>query len=272
MARADWPQAITALEQALALEPGYAEVYPLLMQAAMAVKNYQLAVHLLEMAAAHAPSILPAITPFLSHFPSKRPSRSLAGEKPSGDPAHTVYQLKITLKYLSPPSWRRVLVKSNISLAKLHRIIQVVMGWHDSHLHEFETKDGRRYGVPNQETDAFWGEGPANEKNVKLFQVLSVEKQRLQYTYDFGDSWEHDILLEKILPAETGQHYPLCTAGKRTTPPEDVGGIPGYETFLEALADPQHEEHETYVDWIGGKFDPQAFDIDGVNAELRRMR
>jgi hypothetical protein len=101
--------------------------------------------------------------------------------------------------------------------------------------------------------------------------VLKHEGQRFDYEYDFGDSWDHTLLVEKILLPQEGVHYPLCLKGKRTCPPEDVGGVWGYEYFLEAIRNPDHDEHEEYLNWIGGEFDPEAFDLEKVNAQLRSM-
>jgi len=269
--RADWERAIVALERALLQEPGYAEVYPFLMQAAMAREDYLLAGRVLLQVAEHAPKALPAVEHYLSGRYSKRQSRSHVAASPSGALA-PVYQLKITLKYISPPVWRRVLVKRNNTLAKLHTIIQTVMGWYNCHLHQFETSEGLEYGVPDPEEDAFWGHGPLDERKVKLDQVLTAEKERLRYLYDFGDSWTHDILLEKLLPIEKEQHYPMCITGRRAVPPEDVGGVPGYANCLAALADPLHEEHALYVKWIGRDFNPEAFDLVGINEALRQIR
>ena len=271
VARKDWPLAITVLGQVLVLDPHNAELYPLFMEAAMVTKNYTLAGALIVQAMEHAPEAMPAMDPYFLRLAAKRSSQKRATGQLPGDPAKTVYQLKITLREVSPPVWRRVLVKSDITLAKLHRIIQVVMGWHNSHLHEFETPYGERYG----DATGYRGESDTrmhSEKRAKLGDVLTGEKQRLVYSYDFGDNWEHDIVLEKILPAEPGQRYPHCAKGKRAAPPEDVGGPPGYDIFLEALADPSHEEHRTYTEWIGGKFDPELFDLDAVNAALARIR
>ncbi|MBI2844333.1 MAG: plasmid pRiA4b ORF-3 family protein [Armatimonadetes bacterium] len=198
------------------------------------------------------------------------PRSRKAATSPKGQAA--IYQLKITLKYISPPIWRRVLVKNDITLTKLHRIIQVVMGWTDSHLHEFRTKDGVAYGVPHDE-GFFFGPRVHSESGARLHDVLTEEREGMLYTYDFGDSWEHSVVLEKVLPVEPGLHYPVCIKGKRAGPPEDVGGMPGYEEFVEAMADPEHEEHEDYAEWIGEEeFDSEAFDIEGVNARLKTIR
>jgi hypothetical protein len=180
-----------------------------------------------------------------------------------------IYQLKITLRGSKPPIWRRVQVRSDINLATLHRIIQEAMGWTDSHLHQFRVGE-TYYGVPDQ--DDFGFSETEDEKTAKLNQLLSRPKAKFIYEYDFGDSWEHEVLLEKILPPDPAVHYPVCIAGKRACPPEDCGGVWGYENFLEAIQNPDHPEHEEFVEWIGGSFDPEAFDIADVNRALRRIR
>jgi hypothetical protein len=178
-----------------------------------------------------------------------------------------VYQLKITLKGSRPPIWRRVLVADDTTLAKLNHIIQIAMGWTNSHLHDF-TIQGQRYSEPSPDD---W-EPVKDERRYKLSQLVTGAKFKFVYQYDFGDSWDHEILVEKILPPEPGAHYPVCATGKRACPPEDAGGVWGYATFLEAINDPSHEEHEMYLEWIGGGFDPEAFNLDAVNAWLRQVR
>ncbi|MFZ6026847.1 MAG: plasmid pRiA4b ORF-3 family protein [Chloroflexota bacterium] len=184
-----------------------------------------------------------------------------------------IYQIKVTLRDSKPPIWRRLLLSEETSLATLHKVIQIAMGWEDYHLHMFEIA-GQSYGVP--EDDEFGDFDVKDETRHRLGQMNLPEKAKFSYEYDFGDSWAHTILVEKILPADSpagsaGFHYPTCTAGKRACPPEDVGGIWGYEEFLQAIADPGHEEHEDMLAWIGGEFDPEAFDIEQVNASLRMM-
>jgi hypothetical protein len=180
-----------------------------------------------------------------------------------------IYQIKITLVGSKPPIWRRLLVRSDISLGKLHHIIQAAMGWWDEHLHQFIV-GGMFYGLPVPE----YNDDPElrDERRVKLSQIASGEGFKFQYEYDFGDDWMHQVLLEKILPPEPGQAYPLCIKGRRACPPEDVGGIWGYAGFLEAIRDPEHSEHEEYVEWIGDEFDPEAFDLEEVNEALKALR
>ena len=177
--------------------------------------------------------------------------------------AGQVYQLKITLRDIKPPVWRRVQVK-DCTLAKLHEIIQTCMGWDGSHLHAFDI-GGEQYGEPGPD-----GLMEAeDERKVKLSQVVAQGYKKFSYTYDFGDNWEHTIHVEKVLDAEPGVRYPRCTAGKRACPPEDCGGAWGYGDFLEAVQNPIHERHEELLEWFGGEFDPEEFDIKAVNEELR---
>jgi hypothetical protein len=178
-----------------------------------------------------------------------------------------IYQLKITLKDSKPPIWRRIEVADDVTLAKLHAIIQAAMGWTDSHLHMFSI--GRTsYGVPDPDYD----EDVHDERRVKLSQLLTEPKEKLSYEYDFGDSWTHVVLLEQVLTPEPEAAYPRCTAGKRACPPEDCGGVWGYADFVEAIADPEHEQHEELLEWVGGEFDPEAFDLAQANKALRRLR
>jgi len=182
--------------------------------------------------------------------------------------SNQIYQIKVTLDDTHPPIWRRILVPAHTTLLKLHDILQIVMGWEDYHLHMF-TIEGSIYGDPAN--NEYGDLGTIDEANYKLSQVIYQEGQRLSYEYDFGDSWDHTLLVEKILPPQEGVRYPLCLKGKRACPPEDVGGVWGYENFLEAIRDPNHDDHEEYLTWIGGKFDPEAFDLEEVNTRLRRM-
>ncbi|HEX2171161.1 MAG TPA: plasmid pRiA4b ORF-3 family protein [Dehalococcoidia bacterium] len=178
----------------------------------------------------------------------------------------TIYQLKVTLKGFRPPIWRRLQVRGDTRLSNLHTIIQCAMGWQDYHLHEFKVGK-QHYWVPDPDD---WHE-VLDERKALLGQVAPAEKVRFAYEYDFGDSWEHEILVEKILPPETGAQYPRCVTGKRACPPEDVGGVWGYAEFLEAIGDPDHEEHERLLEWAGGSFDSDAFDLDEVNTRLREL-
>jgi hypothetical protein len=181
-------------------------------------------------------------------------------------PRTPVYQLKVTLQESRPPIWRRIQVPADIPLSTLHKVLQVVMGWQDYHLHQFIV-NGEAYGVPDPDD---WLE-IKDERRVRLNTLLREPKARLDYQYDFGDDWEHRVVLEKVLPGQELEH-PLCITGKRACPPEDCGGVWGYENFLEAMRDPKHPEHEELLDWIGGEFDPEAFDLGEVNQRLQRIR
>jgi hypothetical protein len=177
-----------------------------------------------------------------------------------------VHQLKITLREVSkPPVWRRILVPSDVTLADLHEVIQQAMGWDNCHMHVF-SMGGQEYGSPDPEL------GHANDGKVLLSQVLTGPGDRLRYTYDFGDGWEHDIVLEETLTAVPEETYPSCVAGKGACPPEDCGGAWGYAELKEILADPSHEDHQDMLDWLGldaGKdFDPKEFSVTEVNARL----
>ncbi|MCC7362304.1 MAG: plasmid pRiA4b ORF-3 family protein [Anaerolineales bacterium] len=183
-------------------------------------------------------------------------------------PAAPVYQLKLTLNDTHPPIWRRILVPGDTTLRKLHDILQIVMGWTDSHLHQFVI-GGAYYGATEYDDEGDLELLP--EQRYRLSQVAPEPGARFVYEYDFGDGWDHAVLVEKILPPEPGARYPQCVAGKRACPPEDVGGVWGYEGFLKALHNPRHPEHDEYLEWIGGQFDPEAFDLEQVNAQLRGM-
>ncbi len=179
-----------------------------------------------------------------------------------------IYQIKVTLTDSKPPIWRRLLVSSATTLYQLHQIIQTVMPWEDAHLHMFEV-NGSRYSYP-YEPGALAELDMKDERRVPLHKIVSGEKFKFVYEYDFGDSWYHDILVEKILPFDPGQKLPLCIKGKRACPPDDSGGIWSYPYFLEALQDPNHPDHEMYMEWMGEEpFDPEAFDLDAINTRLQ---
>lgn len=183
-------------------------------------------------------------------------------------PAPTsIYQIKVTLNDSKPPIWRRVLVEDKTTLSKLHTILQTVMGWTDSHLHQFIIND-EFYGDP--EDDEFGDLDTKNEKRYRLNQFVERKGFKFVYEYDFGDSWEHTVHIEAILPVEKGGQYPVCVAGKRACPLEDIGGVWGYDDFLKALADPKHPDHDDMVEELGEDFDPEFFDIKDVNLGLRQ--
>lgn len=180
----------------------------------------------------------------------------------------TIYQFKVTLRGTRPPIWRRFQVDSDITFYELHRVLQEVMGWYDAHLHLF---DVGRLVITDAETLADVWEDGVNEQRANLQKYVAREGQKFRYEYDFGDSWGHDVVLEKILPAEPNVHYPRCLKGKRACPPEDCGGVWGYAEVLEALADETHPEHEMYLEWLGGDLDPEEFDLAEINKILQKM-
>ena len=185
-----------------------------------------------------------------------------------------VFQLKVTLKRTKPPIWRRIQVRGSIRLPHLHGCLQTVMGWHDEHLHQFAVRGplGERifYGEP--EPNPLLGfDWTKNEKKVRLDHIVGAPKDHFVYEYDFGDGWEHEILVEKVLPPDPGGSYPICLAGKRACPPEDVGGVWGYYEFLDAIANPEHPDHEDRLEWIGGELDPEDFSVEDVNLRLKAV-
>jgi pRiA4b ORF-3-like protein len=191
--------------------------------------------------------------------------RSAASAERDGEPV--LYRLHVELLDISPTIWRRILVPDWISLAKLHLVLQAAMGWTNSHLHQFEIA-GIKYGVPDDE----WPElVVVDDRRVTLANVVGAKVTDFRYEYDFGDGWEHAIHMEAIEPIANHARYPLCLAGANACPPEDVGGPGAYAEFLEAIRNPRHAEHDDYLRWCGGAFDPAGFDLNSVNSALRRI-
>ena len=182
----------------------------------------------------------------------------------------TVYQLKVTLEGIRPPIWRRIQVRGDISLFKLHKILQEVMGWYDYHLHQFLI-EGEIYSVISIEADML-GDDFKDEKRVRINRVIPGEKFEFTYEYDFGDSWYHKILVEKIFKPDEQLKYPVCLKGKRSAPPEDCGGEGGYYNLQEALRDTGHPDHTDLLEWVGDEYDPDHFDVDEVNERLKKIR
>jgi len=180
-----------------------------------------------------------------------------------------VYQLKVTLDRIRPSIWRRIQVRGDITLFKLHKILQVVMGWQDYHLHQFLI-NGECYSVISIEADML-GDDFKDEKRFKLSRVIPGEKFKFTYEYDFGDGWDHTILVEKILRPAEELKAPLCLDGKRSAPPEDCGGKGGYHDALKALKNPSHPDSVELLEWLG-EYDPEYFDADEVNERLKKIR
>jgi pRiA4b ORF-3-like protein/uncharacterized protein DUF1841 len=181
-------------------------------------------------------------------------------------PSRKTYQIRVSIAGSDPMIWRRLSLPGDMTLDVLHRVIQVTFGWEDCHLHEFEAK-GRRYADITYQPV----EGASDEREATLAALAPRKGSRLRYTYDFGDDWVHDIVVEATEPAEDEPRV-VCLAAERAGPPEDSGGIWGYLHRLEAVADPEHPEHEDSLEWLGETFDPAAVDQDAINTALTRIR
>jgi hypothetical protein len=219
----------------------------------------------------------------------KKESNSTRQPKPT-----EVYELKITLQNSKPPIWRRVAVPSSISLSGLHEVIQIVMSWSNSHMHQFVIRNYRPKPTKEEMRGLVWSgqldklamcmrrdrclsdpqfeiEEAEDESRVMLCELAPKLKSKLIYEYDFGDSWKHLIEVVKISPPVEGLKYPLCIAGKHACPPEDCGGIWGYYEMLEAVKNPRHERHKEFADWLSPEFDPEEFDLEEINANLSNL-
>ncbi|MFW5798210.1 MAG: plasmid pRiA4b ORF-3 family protein [Planctomycetota bacterium] len=216
---------------------------------------------------------------------------------------NTIHQIRVELKGAKPPIWRKLLVWSDCTLGQLHEIIQIAMGWTDSHLHEFRLRDrshrpgaqeitqrinegnldrlfldlmdGCRTFVSKTplEDDPFMEEMDGeDEEAVTLGEVCPKVKSKMTYTYDFGDDWDHTITVQKIVDPQPGVEVPVCLGGKKACPPEDCGGLWGYYRLLDGLADPKADGHDEAVEWIGPELDPDAFDLEEINAGLAIWR
>ncbi|HZV33667.1 MAG TPA: plasmid pRiA4b ORF-3 family protein [Verrucomicrobiae bacterium] len=185
-----------------------------------------------------------------------------------------LYQLKITLKWSKPQIWRRILVRQDMRLDRLHMVIQSVMPWTNSHLHQFVV--GRTapvyYGVPDPEFGGIESE-ELNEKRYTLADLAPAVKSKFIYEYDFGDDWLHEVVVEKVLPPDANFKHPVCLTGANACPPEDCGGMGGYYNLLEALANPNHPNHKDLTEWMGGEpWDPERFDLAETNEYLKRLK
>jgi len=176
-----------------------------------------------------------------------------------------IFQLKVSLSDVSPPVWRRLLVPGGYTLDRVHRVIQHAMGWHDCHLHSFDI-DGLQYGEPDPD-----GELALRDELDSRLDAVATKGSHFIYTYDFGDWWEHDVSVEDVFGAEPEERYPLCLDGARACPPEDVGGAFGYHTFLTALRDPTHPDHEQMRCWTARPFEPDDFDPTRATTLIRRL-
>lgn len=179
-----------------------------------------------------------------------------------------IYQLYVELCDIAPAIWRRLQVPSWITLAKLHHVLQIAMGWTNSHLHQFDIA-GKHYGIPDED----WPEmSPVDERHVILANCLGMTVTDFSYEYDFGDGWEHSVHVERILPVDDLSGSLLCMGGANACPPEDVGGPPGYFDFVQAITDPSRPGRVEMLRWYGGAFDPARFDLNAVNASLHQVK
>ena len=181
-----------------------------------------------------------------------------------------VYVLRITLDGSRPTVSRTVKVQSDISLAVLHDVIQKAMGWFNCHLHQY-IFGKQYYGVPSPDNDDF-GFEILDEKKFTLRDLAPKKGSKLKYEYDSGDSWIHLLKVEQVILDDPEFKHPVCLGGENACPPEDVGGVWGYESMLKALNDPKHPEYKEFLEWVGGKFDPYAFDLNKVNIALKRIK
>ena len=199
-----------------------------------------------------------------SHKKPHQVPEATAPEKPI-----PVYQLKIVLAFSNPLIWRRLLIPGEMSLLQLHHTIQCSMGWSDIHAHRFLV--GKVFYAPQENGELWEKTGERDEAVFSLAMLESDMKWCFTYIYDFGDGWEHEIELEEIFPKTSGQDLPVLIAGEGACPPENVGGIPGYEEFLAIINNPKHKEYQRMAQWCGADhFDPQFFDPSEANRGLRR--
>jgi Plasmid pRiA4b ORF-3-like protein len=181
-----------------------------------------------------------------------------------------VYQFKLSIKGITPQIWRRIQVPENYTFLDLHNATQAVMDWEDYHLHEFEVLNPmsgkpERIVPKEDDFDVFDEEPLVLEKKASISSYFTPENKTALYRYDFGDNWEVKIRFEKILLRKEGEKYPVCTAGKRASPPEDSGGAGGYMYKLEILTDPSDSEYEDTVEWLGENFNPEYFDVKDIS-------
>jgi hypothetical protein len=179
-----------------------------------------------------------------------------------------IYQIQIALIGFKPKIWRRLLIPSDLLLSDLHKIIQTSMGWENEHLHQFIKN--RMFYTVRMKDDDFWDEmANVDYKKIKISDLLTEEGEKIIYEYDFGDNWEHDVILEKILPFDKKMEIPFCLNGKMNCPPEDCGGIWGYSDMLKIIKQPGHKEYNNVIEWLGDEFDSEYFDRDQINKLLK---
>jgi Plasmid pRiA4b ORF-3-like protein len=180
--------------------------------------------------------------------------------------AATVHRLKLTLRSIRPPIWRRIEVDSNTTLYELSAVLEAAMGWLGGHLHAYEA-DGITYELPDE--DSSFGRRPVDERKARLNKAVPTVGAKMRFDYDFGDGWSHDIIVEAIEPAQSDDDSPRCLTGKRACPPDDCGGPWGYGELLDILANPSHPERAERLEWLGGVYDPEAFNTAETTDAMR---
>jgi hypothetical protein len=184
-----------------------------------------------------------------------------------------IYHLRVSLEGMEPLIWRRLQVPGSASLGWLHAVIQVAMGWTNSHLHQFVV--GKQiYSDPTFDLDEY-EDGPRvlDENKIAVLDIVPRAKSTFVYEYDFGDSWDHRITVEKILDQDPrAETFAQCLDGERACPPEDCGGVWGYADLLQIIRNPKHKEYKSMMEWLGGKFDAEAFNRDKINKYLRKLK
>lgn len=184
------------------------------------------------------------------------------------------YQIKCKLQYTKPTVFRTVLVNSSVTFYELHHILQIVMGWYNCHLFNFKYHD-YYLELPNVEDDDYDPFGTfqkVDPRKITLSEFFISPKTMINYTYDFGDSWAHEIQLQKIIGPDEVSSLPICIKGKYACPPENCGSIPGYYNIIDVMSNPKHREYRSFVDWLSEPFDMEKFDIDFVNKELNNLK
>ncbi len=209
----------------------------------------------------------PNLLDVLNKIVQQREGATPARVKVSAEPA--IYQFKITLRHTKPAIWRRIHVSNELTLGQFHAATQAVMGWQNSHLHSF-TIQGTSFGAKTDPMGDQLGTEDLDEDEFELRDLRLRARSKFGYMYDFGDSWDHEILLEKVLAYQPG-FSPCCIKGERACPPEDCGGVWGYYAKLEALSDRNHPEHDEVAEWMDPKFEAKKFDLTQVNLRLKRL-
>ena len=215
----------------------------------------------------------PVAPPALLAPTSRPPSRT--SRKPKREPFASpmlermpIYRLRVTLAGTEPPVWRSVLVSGNMTIKKLHLVIQAAMGWTNSHLHLCASADEKEHlSDPRAGLDHAKDEG-----KVKLRSFAPRVGDRCGYEYDLGDSWKHDVLVEEIVTPQESGRWPRCVDGAMACPPEDCGGVGGYQELVAAMRDPRHPDRQRFIEWLGSEFRPDAFDIEETNRRLSSVK